>query len=84
VAQTSTREITGLPRAWCDGDQAVLNKLTPLVYDELQRLYYRRMPRERGGHTLQTSPLLNEAYLRLIEGQAVYWQSRGHLFRSWR
>ena len=66
--------------AWGNGDQAALEKLTPLVYSELHRLARRYMGRERPGHTLQTSALVNEAYIRLIDWKNVRWQNRAHFF----
>ena len=62
---TKSAEITGLLKAWSQGDAAALDRLTPLVYDELRRLAHRYMRHERAGHTLQTTALVNEAYLRL-------------------
>jgi len=76
-----TREdVTQLLRAWSDGDQEALEKLMPLVYDELRRLARHYMRRERPGHILQTSALVNEAYLRLIDASQVNWQNRAHFF----
>jgi DNA-directed RNA polymerase specialized sigma24 family protein len=63
----SSHQITILLRAWSEGDQAALERLMPLVYNELHRMAKRYMRRERSGHTLQTTALINEAYLRLIE-----------------
>ena len=79
-ASTSPERVTGLLLAWSAGDQAALEKLVPLVYSELHRLARRYMRRENAGHTLQTSALVNEAYLRLIEAHRVEWQSRSHFF----
>jgi RNA polymerase sigma-70 factor (ECF subfamily) len=76
----SPKEITKLLVAWGDGDQSALADLTPLVYEELHRLAHNYMGRERAGHTLQTSALVNEAYLRLIDWKNVRWQSRAHFF----
>ena len=73
-------EVTRLLRAWSDGDTGALDQLTPIVYDELRRLAARYMGRERPSHTLQTSALINEAYLRLVDAQAVRWQNRSHFF----
>ena len=75
-----TREVTLLLQQWCRGDQAALDKLMPLVYDELHRLAHIYMVRERPGHTLQTSALVNEAYLRLIDANRVEWKDRAHFF----
>ena len=73
-------EITQLLLAWGEGEQAALERLTPLVYDELRRMAHRYMGRERPGHTLQTSALVNEVYLRLIDSSRVRWQNRVHFF----
>ena len=80
MAQASREEITGLLRAWSDGNQAALDKLAPLVYKELHRLAKRYVGHERVGHTLQTSDLVNEAYLRLVDAHGVHWQNRAHFF----
>ena len=74
------KEITILLKAWGAGDQGALNRLTPLVYDELRRMARRYMRRERAGNTLQTTALINEAYLRLVDAQSVDWQDRVHFF----
>ena len=76
----SPKEITRLLVAWGDGDESALEDLTPLVYDELHRLAHRYMGHERSGHTLQTSALVNEAYVRLVDWKNVRWQSRAHFF----
>jgi len=73
-------EVTQLLIDWSGGDQAALEKLMPLVYEELHRLAHRHMGRERPGHTLQTSGLVNEAYLRLIDQSQVRWQNRAHFY----
>jgi RNA polymerase sigma factor (TIGR02999 family) len=73
-------EITQLLLAWGQGEQSALDQLTPLVYDELHRLAHRYMGHERPGHLLQTSALVNEAYLRLIDSSHVRWQNRAHFF----
>ncbi len=80
MAGQSTHEITLLLRDWCRGDRAALERLVPLVHDELHRLAHRYMGRERPGHTLQTTALVNEAYLRLIDAQQVGWRDRAHFF----
>lgn len=72
--------ITDLLMAWRDGDESALEQLVPLVHAELRRLARRHMRGERGGHTLQTTALVNEAYLRLIDLSRVRWQDRGHFF----
>lgn len=71
--------LTGLLVEWREGDQAALDRLMPLVYDQLRRIAHRYVQRERNGHTLQTSALVNEAYLRLAD-QKVVWQNRAHFF----
>ncbi len=76
----SPQEITQLLQAWCRGEQSALDKLVPLVYAELHRLAHIYVVRERPGHTLQTSALVNEAYLRLIDANQVEWQDRAHFF----
>ena len=76
----SPLEITRLLVAWGDGDQSALEELAPLVQSELHRLAHHYMSRERPGHTLQTSALVNEAYLRLIDWKNVRWQNRAHFF----
>jgi RNA polymerase sigma-70 factor (ECF subfamily) len=73
-------DVTQLLKAWGGGDDAALAQLTPLVYDELHRMAKRCMGREQPGHTLQTSALVNEAYLRLVNVQQVSWQNRAHFF----
>jgi RNA polymerase sigma-70 factor, ECF subfamily len=73
-------EVSGLLRAWSDGDRAALDKLTPIVYDELHRLARSYMKRERTGHSLQTSALVNEAYMRLVDYKNMQWQNRSHFF----
>src|SRR2546429_5712107 len=74
------QEITQLLLNWSKGDQAALDQLIPLVYPELRKLARRYMGRESPEHTLQTSALINEAYLRLIDQQAVEWNDRAHCF----
>ena len=76
----SPKEITRLLVAWGDGDHSALEKLAPLVQEELHRLAHHYMGRERPGHTLQTSALVNEAYIRLIDWRNVRWQNRAHFF----
>jgi RNA polymerase sigma-70 factor (ECF subfamily) len=73
-------DISALLRAWSDGDQNALEKLTPIVYDELHRLARRYMRRERPGNTLQTTALVNEAYMRLVDYKRMQWQDRAHFF----
>jgi RNA polymerase sigma-70 factor, ECF subfamily len=77
---SSSHEVTQLLVAWSQGDRAALDDLTPLVYSELRRLAHRYMRRESPGHSLQTTALVNEAYLRLTAGKPVNWQDRAHFF----
>jgi RNA polymerase sigma factor (TIGR02999 family) len=65
---------------WGRGDAAALEKLTPLVHDELHRLAHRLLRRDREGHTLQATALVNEAYLRLVDQHSTRWQNRAHFF----
>jgi RNA polymerase sigma-70 factor (ECF subfamily) len=76
----SSKDVTQLLVAWNDGDDAALEALLPLVYRELHRLAHRYLGQERGGHTLQTTALVHEAYLRLVEQQEMQWQNRAHFF----
>jgi RNA polymerase sigma factor (TIGR02999 family) len=76
----SPKEITRLLVAWGEGDPSALAELTPLVYEELHRLAHHYMSGERDGHTLQTTALVNEAYVRLIDWKNVRWQNRAHFF----
>ncbi|HEX5874463.1 MAG TPA: sigma-70 family RNA polymerase sigma factor [Pyrinomonadaceae bacterium] len=73
-------DITQLLAEWSDGNQSALDELYPLVYDELHRLARRYMSRERKGHTLQTTALINEAYVRLVHQRNVHWANRSHFF----
>src|SRR5215216_5833789 len=75
-----SHEVTELLVAWSDGDEQALERLAPLVQAELHRLARRYMSRERGDHLLQTSALINEAYLRLIDWKSARWQNRAHFF----
>ena len=77
---TEVGEVSSLLRAWGDGDQGALEKLTPIVYDELRRLARRHMKGERPGHSLQTTALANEAYMRLVDYKRMKWQNRAHFF----
>lgn len=76
----SAHEITDLLLAWNSGDSSALERLTPLVYQELHRLARGYLRGERAGHTLQTTDLVNEAYLRLIDTSRMHWQNRVHFF----
>ncbi len=76
----SQQDITHLLQAWSEGDEAALESLTPLVYEELHRLARGYMAQERPDHTLQTTALVNEAFLRLINWRRVSWRNRAHFF----
>lgn len=76
----SDDDITGLLIAWRAGDQDALNELFPRVYDELRRIAHRRLGREREGHTLGTTALVNEAYLKLVDQTRAQWTDRAHFF----
>lgn len=76
----SHKDVTQLLVEWGNGDQTALETLIPLVYDELHRVARRYMRRESPGHTLQTSALVNEAFLRLVDQRSVRWQNRAHFF----
>jgi RNA polymerase sigma factor (TIGR02999 family) len=76
----SSHNITHLLHEWSAGDQRALEELTPLVYEELRKQATRYLRRERPGHTLQTTALIHEAYLRLVDARDVDWQSRAHFF----
>jgi len=76
----SPHKVTELLIAWGNGSQDALEQLCPLVYEELRRLAHRYMSRERPGHTLQTTAVVHEAYLRLIDQTHVQWQNRAHFF----
>ncbi len=75
-----SQEVTKLLRAWSQGDNAALDELYQIVYGELRRLAHRYMSREIAGHTLQTTALVNEAYLRLADAKDMNWQDRAHFF----
>jgi RNA polymerase sigma factor (TIGR02999 family) len=76
----SPKSITQLLIEWREGDEAALNRLIPLVYEELRRLAHRYMRQERPGHTLQTTALVNEAYIRLVDHKGMHWQNRAHFY----
>jgi RNA polymerase sigma factor (TIGR02999 family) len=73
-------EITELLQAWSNGDSEALEKLVPLVDDELKKIAHAYMQRERRGHTLQTTALVNEALIRLLGGERIHWHSRKHFY----
>src|SRR5579863_5227698 len=78
--QSPSEQIAQLLEAWNQGEPGAIGKLVPLVYDELHRLAQRYMADERPGHTLQTTALLNEAYLRLVDSAHANWEGRTHFF----
>jgi RNA polymerase sigma factor (TIGR02999 family) len=80
VDPTDSAEITGLLKAWGNGDAAALDRLTPIVYDHLRRLARSYMRKERADHTLQATALVNEAFLRLVDTRHVSWNDRAHFF----
>ena len=76
----NSTDITEILQAWSDGRREAMDAIVPLVYDELRRQARRFLRRERAGHTLQTTALIHEAYLRLIDQRDVNWQNRAHFF----
>lgn len=78
--ETSTNEVTRLLQDWSDGSREALDRLLPLVYAELRRLAHSYLKHERPGHTLQTTALVHEAYLKLIDQRSVNWQNRAQFF----
>ncbi len=80
MAEASSSEVTQWLVDWGKGDETALDRLTPFVYEELHRLAGRYMARESPGHVLQTTALVNEAYLRLVDQKKVKWQNRAHFF----
>jgi RNA polymerase sigma-70 factor (ECF subfamily) len=76
MAPGPSAEITRLLKAWGNGDAAALERLTPLVHSELRHLAHRYMRKEKPGHSLQTTALVNEAYLRLVDADDVGWHDR--------
>jgi RNA polymerase sigma-70 factor, ECF subfamily len=80
MTTASPHEVTDLLVKWGRGDEAALGELVPLVQEELRRLARRHLARERPGHTLQTTALVNEAYLRLVKQERVQWEDRAHFF----
>lgn len=80
MSHTQPQEVTQLLLAWSRGNRAALDQLIPLVSTELHRLAHHYMRRERAGHTLQTTALVNEAYVRLVDASRVEWRDRAHFF----
>jgi len=79
-SEQNSHEITGMLHEWSGGNRDALDKLLPFIYDELHRQAARYLRRERQDHTLQTTALINEAYLKLIDQREVNWESRTHFF----
>ena len=79
-APSADTDVSALLRAWSQGDQDALHVLTPIVYEELHHLARHYMRRERSGHSLQTTALVNEAYMRLADYSCIQWQDRAHFF----
>jgi len=77
---TSPEEVTELLLAWSNGEEEALNRLIPIVYDELHRIARRHMDREDSHHILQTTALVNETYMRLVDLKRMRWESRAHFF----
>lgn len=80
MSESPEHEVTSLLHAWSAGDEKALDRLAPLVYQELHRTAHRYMAREHSGHTLQTTALVNEVYLRLVNVRKVDWQGRAHFY----
>jgi RNA polymerase sigma factor (TIGR02999 family) len=80
MSASSSHQITHLLQAWCGGQETALEELIPLVYEELHRAARRYMSLENSGNTLQTTALINEVYLRLVDFPEITWQSRAHFF----
>jgi len=78
--EQQSSEVSALLRAWSEGDETALARLTPMVYEELHRLAHRQMRREHSERTLQTTALVNEAYLRLVDARRIRWEDRAHFF----
>lgn len=82
TSDTAPDDVSALLRAWTAGDQQALARLTPIVYGELHRLAHYYLKRERAGHSLQTTALVNEAYLRLVDYKRMHWQNRAHFMAA--
>jgi RNA polymerase sigma-70 factor (ECF subfamily) len=80
MPEPTTQDVTMMLKKWSDGDAAALEELTPIIYAELHRIAKRYMGRERRGHTLQTTALVNEAYIRLIDWKNAKFENRAHFF----
>jgi RNA polymerase sigma factor (TIGR02999 family) len=82
AAEPVPGDVSSLLRAWTDGDQRALARLTPIVYGELHRLAHYYLKHERAGHSLQTTALVNEAYMRLVDYKRMQWQNRAHFMAA--
>lgn len=82
TSDTAPDDISALLRAWTDGDRQALARLTPIVYGELRRLAHYYLKGERSGHSLQTTALVNEAYMRLVDYKRMRWQNRAHFMAA--
>ena len=82
MGTVSADNLTSLLIEWQEGDQTALDRLTPLVYNELRRIAHRYVRRERNGHTLETTALVNEAYVRLAGSKNIAWENRSHFFAA--
>lgn len=80
MSEPTSHEVTQLLQKWSDGDAAALEELTPIIHAELHKIAHRYINRERDGHTLQTTALVNEAYMRLIEWKSAKFENRAHFF----
>lgn len=80
LMRPATHEITELLQDWSEGDESALERLMPLVYEQLHRLAHQHMKREKPGHILQTSAVINEAYLRMVDSPRIHWQNRAQFF----
>ena len=80
MADTNSQDVTQLLKKWSDGDAEALESLTPIIYSELHKIARRYMGRDRAGHTLQTTALVNEAYVRLIDWKNAKFENRAHFF----
>jgi RNA polymerase sigma-70 factor, ECF subfamily len=80
--ESAAEDVSALLRAWTDGDQHALARLTPIVYGELHRLAHYHLKGERSGHSLQTTALVNEAYMRLVDYRRMHWQNRAHFMAA--
>jgi RNA polymerase sigma factor (TIGR02999 family) len=78
MGSAAPRDVTGWLQAWSEGDESALARIVPVVHEELRRLAHRYMRREQRGHLLQTTALVNEAYLRLVDAKQLHWRNRAH------